>query len=592
MLIPSIKIIFRHLKQNKLYASINVIGLAVGISCVLLAVLYWNDERSFDNFHQKNRNLYRITTTLSENKGDKAHPKGGTGQVQGPAFKAAVPEVLDYVRVMGGGIGGDVIAENKSMHLQLLFADESFFKLFSFPLLHGNPQTALQDINGVVITESAAIKLFNTTEVIGRPLQLDADPSAQRLGKPLMITGVAKDLPTNSSIQFELLLPMKFMQISFEDKNWLNAYLGTFVVLHPNADLHAVVEKFNKVYALYGKEQLAENIKNYGFDPSISYGLQPLREMHLNPLDISGESGIVNGSSPGFSYLFMGIAVFILIMAGINFINISNADSFKRAKEVGVRKIAGGSRSGIIFLFLTESAVLCIMAFILALLVTMFSLQMFNTLTGKHIQLSDAFDVTLLLSFAGVLAVIILFTGVYPAWVLSRFSPKEVLYNKQKLSGHNLFGKSLVVLQFSLAVFLLIATLVYYSQMNFIRTKDLGYNPHEVVLTNIPGNRDIAPIYRYFKNELAKEPSVKTVSFGGGETAYEVKLKDRTINAIHRVVDENYLAALDIPLKTGRNFSPFISVRQQPRSYGKRSFCKSRQAGKPHWRATQNIRIF
>ena len=484
------------------------------------------------------------------------HVSGGTGQVQGPAFKAGLPEVLDYVRVLGGGLASDVTTGTKNMHLQVLFADEDFFNILSFPLLHGNPQTALQDMNSVVVTEATAIKLFNSTDVLGKQLELDADPSAKRLGKPMVITGVAKNIPANSSIQFELLLPMKFMQLSFEDKNWLNAYLSTFILLKPNTDKKSLVQKFNSIYSLYAKDQLAENIKTYGYDPAISYGLQPITEIHLNPLDISMESGVVNGSSPVFSWLFMGIAAFVLLMAGINFINISIADSLKRTKEVGVRKISGGSRTQIIMLFLSESAMLCLMAFILAILLTIFSLPVFNQLTGKQISLTDSYSIKLVLYFISILAAIILLTGFYPAWVLSGFNARDVLYNKQKLFGRNLFGKSLIVLQFSLAIFLLIATLVYYQQMHFIRTKDLGYNPHEVIQLQIPGDREIIPIERFLRNELAKQPGIKSVSFGGGESMYEVSLKDRNIKAIHKVIDENYLSVMGIPLMSGRNLSP------------------------------------
>jgi len=554
--LPQIKFSIRHLRQNILYSSINIIGLAIGISCVLLAVLYWKDERSYDSFHKKNPNIYRITSNIAESKGDKTHISGGTGQVQGPAFKASVPEVLNYVRVLGGGLGGDVVANQKSIHLQLLFADESFFNLFSFPFLHGNPQTVLQDMNSAVITESAALKLFNSTDVVGKEIQLDADPSAKRLGKPMLITGVVKKIPSNSSIQFELLLPMKFMQLSFEDKNWLNAYLSTFVLLNPNADLHVAIQKFNRVYAMNAKDQLAENIKAYGYDPAISYGLQPITDIHLNPLDISLESGVVNGSNPLFSQLFMGIAVFILLMASINFINISISDSLKRAKEVGVRKITGGSRPQIILLFLSESAMLCGIAFLLAALLTSISLPVFNHLTGKQISRGCFFNAQLIVYFICILLVIIGFTGFYPAWVLSRFSAKQVLYNKQKLTGRNIFGKSLVVFQFSLAVFLMITTLVYYSQMHFIRTKDLGYNPHELIQSQIPGDREIKPIERFLKNELSKERDIKSVSFGGGEAMYEVKMKNRNIKAIHKVIDENYLSTMEIPLLAGRNLSP------------------------------------
>jgi len=557
-MIRFIKTTFRHLRQHKLYSAINIIGLAAGICCVLLAILYWKDETSFDSFHQKNPDLYRITTSMFNEKGGSRSTSGGTGQVQGPAFKASVPEILDYVRVMGGDISGDILTDSKSLHLQLLYADESFFNIFSFPLLRGDPTTALQDINSVVITESAAIRLFNSTDVIGKQLRLDADPSAKRLGKPMVITGVAKSIRDNSSIRFDLLLPMKFMQLSFEDKAWLNAYLGTFVVLRPNADKNAVVQKFNRIHFVHAKDQLAENIKTYGFDPEMSYGLQPITDMHLHPLEMGLETGVVNGSSPVFSYLFMAIAVFILLMASINFINISIANSLKRAKEVGIRKITGGSRSRIIMQFLSESAILCVISFILAILLTTLSLPVFNHLTNKHILLGDAFDAKLLSMLIVILSIVILFTGIYPARILSGFNPKEVLYNRQNLSGSYFFGRCLVIFQFSLAVFLMIATLVYYNQMNFIRTKDLGYDPHQVVLTQIPGDREIMPLYRFLRNELAKTPAIKAVSLGGGESSFKVKLEGRTVEAIHKIIDEDYLSVLEIPLKAGRNLSPLF----------------------------------
>ncbi|HZH36147.1 MAG TPA: ABC transporter permease, partial [Flavisolibacter sp.] len=261
------KVAFRHLWRNIVLSSINIAGLAVGICCVLLAILYWIDERSFDQFHKNNPNLFRITTALVENKGDKPVITGGTGQVQGPAFKSQVPEIREYVRLLGGGIFADYRHDEKRLKLRLLFADDTFFDVFSFPLVYGSPATALKDLNSVVITEEAAMKFFNTTNVVGREINMEADPSAQRLGKPLRIRGVVKNLSKHSSIQFEILHPFRFLQLSFEDKNWLNAYLGTFVVLHPEADRNAVVRKFNEVYARNASEQL----KGHGHDPEISY---------------------------------------------------------------------------------------------------------------------------------------------------------------------------------------------------------------------------------------------------------------------------------------------------------------------------------
>ena len=551
----NMRIAFRHLRQNKLYTTINIAGLAVGISCVLLAVLYWNDERSFDGFHRNYANLYRVTTILAENKRDVRHMTGGTGQVQGPAFKAAVPEVMDYTRVFGGAIFDDVRSGDKHLSLQTLFVDDNFLTLFDFRLLSGEPRAVLADMSSAVISESAALRLFGSTDVVGKALELEGDPSAKRLGKPIRVAGVVKNPPANSSIQFDLLLPMKFVQLSFTDNNWLNAYLGTFVLLRPGVDPLAVSRKFDRVYALHAGEQLAKNVKNYGFDPGVSYGLQPLGDVHLHPFGSGGESGIVKGSSPLYSYLFMGIAVFILLMASINFVNISIADSLKRAKEVGVRKIIGGSRAQIVFHFLLESGLVCVLAFLVAGLVSGFALPIFNEVAGKQIGVGAGIGGRLLLDLGVVFLAIVLLTGVYPAWVLSGFSAKEALYKKHRLFGGGLFGRCLVMFQFSVAVVLLISTLVYSGQMNFIRTKDLGYDPHEIVQTGINGDRAHLPIYRLLKSELASEPAIRGMSFGGGVGKYEVKVKELGVEAFYRVIDEDYLSVMEIPLKAGRNFS-------------------------------------
>ena len=249
-----LKISFRHLWHSRIYSIINILGLATAITCMLLAVLYWKFEHSFDNFHKNNPNLFRITTTLVENKGSASATVGGTGQVQGPAFKEAIPEVKTYVRIMGGEIYNTASAGDKIFTVQPFFVDESFFDVFTFPLLRGDPNTALKDISSVVITESTARKFFNSIDVIGKMMQLDADPSFEKLGKPLIVSGVVKDPPKNSSLQFDVLFTFKFLHLSFEDTNWLNAYLGTFVVLHPGADVRSVLRKFDQVYAVHAKE--------------------------------------------------------------------------------------------------------------------------------------------------------------------------------------------------------------------------------------------------------------------------------------------------------------------------------------------------
>jgi putative ABC transport system permease protein len=546
------KIALRHLWQNRLYSGINVIGLAFGLTCVLLAILYIRDEHNFDTFHQKNPHLYRVTTTLIGAKGEDPQTSGGTGQVQGPAFKAAIPEIEEYARVMGGAIFGDIRTDQKAFKLQLLFVDDNFFNVFSFKLIHGNPKTVLKDVGSVVITEKTALKFFNSTNVVGKILHMEADPSAERLGKPLVVSGVVENPPKNSSIQFDVLHPFSFMQLSFEDTNWLNAYLGTFVVLNPNADKSSVIKKFNQVHANNAQEQIKEN----GYDPETSYGLQPITDIHLHHLNTGGEGGAINYSNSLYSYVFLGIAIFILLMASINFVNISIASSLKRAKEVGIRKVTGSRQGQIIIQFLGESAILCVAAFVLGLILMLILLPMFNELANKQIEIGEVFEWKLVLSFIIVLVANILLSGLYPAYILSNFNPTEVLYSRQKLSGGGFLGKSLVVIQFTLAAILLIASIVFYQQMNYIRTKDLGYNPYQVIHSYISGDRETKPIAEFIRNEVVKEPSIVQISFGdqrGGN--YKTKVNQRIVKSTYQNIDQNYLSVLGIRLKEGRNLS-------------------------------------
>lgn len=560
MLRHYLKTALRHLSGNKLYASINVIGLSAGITCTLLAVLYWKDEHSFDEFHQNNPHLYRITSSFVNEKGERGPIVGNTGHVHGPAFKAGTPEVKEMVRVLGGDIGTSLVYEGKTLGIKPLWVDSAFFDVFSFQVIKGNKATALKEINSVVVTETLAKKLFNTTDAVGKLLAQEADPSFKRLKKPLVVTAVVKDPPGNSSLQFDALLTFSFMELSFQNNNWFGAWLGSFVVLNPAADPEKVKEKFNAIYDKHAKVQVNDPDYNWNsFDPKGRYGLQPMTDIHFNTaLGTSGwnEGGVVNVASPVYSYAFMGIALFILLMATINFINISIAGSLKRAKEVGIRKISGGKSRHIILQFLLESAILCLVSFLIAVLLMGVLLPLFNNVTGKRLFLSEIFDLQLLFYFIILFVGIILLTGLYPSLVLSRFEASKVLYNKQKLSGRNIFGRSLVVLQFSLAIFLVAGTIVYYSQMNFIRTKDLGYNPSHIITTAVEGDRgDYAAILNYLGNNLRSEPSIKSVAFGNNDGSHDVEINGRKFESGLKAADENYLSLMEIPLLMGKNLS-------------------------------------
>lgn len=533
--------------------------MALAIICLLFAGIYWNEEHSYDDFHANNPNLYRITTNFVEHKGAIPRTVGATGQVQGKAFKDAVPEIKQFVRVMGGEIYYDVATDDKTLTSNILFVDPNFFDVFTFPLLHGDSSTALDEVNSVVLSESTALQLFNSTDVVGKVLRMDHNPAFQRLKKPLVISAVAKDAPKNSSIQFEILHPFSFLEVTFVDTNWLNAYLGTFVVLEPSADVAAIKQKLARVFAIHAKDQVEQKLARYAFDSEINYGLQNIMDVHLNPLlkdnNSNIESGVVNTSNPLYSIVFIAIALLILIMATINFINISIASAIKRAKEIGIRKITGGNKTQIIFQFLIESGLVCGIAFLISLLSIKLLIPFFNSLTGKHFVFSEMLNFQSGAFLILIFGFIILLTGLYPAFVLSKLQPSEVLYNKLKWSGRNFAGRGLVVFQFSLGIFLLIAAIVFHSQMDYIRTKDLGYNPNQIITTSISGNRDHAAIGKVLKEELSKESSIKSVSYAHNYFSGGVMINNKQIEASLMRVDENYLPDVEIPLLLGRNFS-------------------------------------
>ncbi len=548
-----LKIAARQLWQGRLYAVINVIGLAIGTASMLFAAIYITDEHGFDGFHRHNPHLYRITSSYRER--GELISSGGTGQVQGPAFQARIPEIRHYARVMGGDIHGDVRHGHNAFKLQLLFADASFFDVFTFPLVHGDARTALQNVNSVVVTRRTAMKFFNRTDVLGELLQMDADPSAMRLGKPLVITGVAEDPPANSSVQFDILFPFEFMKVSFDDTSWLNAYLGTFVVLRPDAQPDQVIRKFNRIAGALSQSQR----KDHPEASAITYGLQKMTDIHLNTQKIpdqNGESGIVNTSRPVYSYIFISMAGFILIMASINFINIQIASSMKRAKEVGIRKATGSGSGAIVVQFLGESAMVVGISVFFAFILMVLLLPAFNHLSQKQIALNQLWQPELIGWLVFIFLINIACAALYPAWLISRLNPVETLYSKTRLAGRNPAGNVLMVSQFAMAVLLGIASVVFYRQMHFIRSKNLGYNPDQIVKIAIQGVRDVQQVHKRFHNELAGDPAFEAISLAGEFGNRDVVVKGQKILANVRTVDADYLPMLEMKLLQGRNFSP------------------------------------
>jgi putative ABC transport system permease protein len=526
------------------------------MSCVLLTILFIRDEYSFDSFHEKSAQLYRITTTNKRNGATSV--TGATGQVQGPAFKANIPEVLEYVRVWQD-IAINVIGDQKSLAVSVTYADDNYFKVFSYPLLHGSSANALTEMNSIVLSEETALKFFGSTDVVGKTLKVEEGRGIE----VFLVTGVAKKIPHNSSLKFDAVLPFRYLQTMFNDSDWLNSYVSTFVLLHPHANLQKVEEAFSRVF----QNEAGAQLKTAGLDQTaVQYGLQPIANVHLG---ISGEGGksaklegggLANQSVYTYSYLLGGIALFILVMACVNFLNLSIAGFMERSKEVGVRKISGGTRSQIVSQFLGESAIIGCISYLLSIGLVLPGLPLFNRLAQKNMHFSFPYDLIFFFLGLVLLVICVLLVGLYPAIKLAFFDLVRVLSNKQKWSGKNYLGKSLIVLQFAMAMGLLFSCIIYYRQMNFISNRDLGYNPTDVIEVQMPPGRSDERVVNLFKNELITAPSIKYVTRG---SLYEYESRDINVNGnAFRVprffIDEFYLPALEISLKEGRNFSTLL----------------------------------
>lgn len=539
------KIAIRNLQRNKVFSLINIAGLSIGLACCMLIVLYTKDEISYDRFHKNVNQIYRITSTETAPDG-KVQKFGITGMMPGPAFKAQLPEIENYVRLQGESYnikkGNDILVQDA------LKVDSSFFSIFTFDFIEGSPKTALKDPQSVVISEEVAEKYFGKESALGKTLSINYEDKFQ----PFTVAGVTKKSPQNSSIKIDLLMP--FHREKSHDDQWINFYLNTFVTLKPLANPKALESKFANIYAREAKGQLIEAKEKWNFQNTIQYGLQPFLEVHLST-DFRAANGLKDESNPMYSYVLIGLAVFLLLIACINFVNLTVARSVKRSKEIGIRKVVGGDRKQLIFQFMGESFVLSLIAFLLAIVLVELALPIFNTLANKALSIKYLFDKQLITSYFLLFLSTGFLAGIYPALVLSSFSPVDTLYGRFKLSKGSFLQKSLVVFQFSLAAFMMMATLILYAQFDFMIKQDLGYNDKNIV--EIATGRMNRTETNTFKQELLKNLTIESVAprqGGTWNTLANVNGKKEIIFAID-IVDEDYLPTLKIPMVQGRNFS-------------------------------------
>ncbi|HLX90166.1 MAG TPA: ABC transporter permease [Puia sp.] len=543
MLENYIKTALRSLSRNKTFSIINILGLSLGLACAMLIILYVKDEVSYDRFHKNAGSIYRIYSQGS--KDGETRKMGITGEVQGPIFKAGIPGIVAYVRMQGGygdfKTGADVFPES------YLNVDSNFFSVFSFPMLYGDAQSALRRPDAVVISEDAARKYFASVDVVGKTIELKKDDKFE----PFTVTGVTRRCPQNSSIQFDILFPFKASpDLQSGPHAWSNFFLNTYVLLRPNANVDAIEKKMTKIFGENDPEVIKKGAEQ---KVEFAYKLQPLLKLHLEA-DMD-RYDVKTASNSLYSYMLTGIAFFILLIAAFNFINLTVGSSMKRSKEIGIRKVIGGRRKQLIFQFLGESFILCLVAFCIALVLVQLALPVFNRLSNKSLELSYLFDAKLVAGYIGLFLATGILAGFYPALVLSAYQPVETLYKRLSLPGKNYLQRVLVILQFSIASFLIVATLIIYYQFNFLVTTRLGYDASNLVeITQHTLKHSEAAL---LKNELQKNSNIVSVALkDGGYSFNPAKINgDSMIGFANVNIDEQFLPMLKIPLVLGRNFS-------------------------------------
>jgi len=548
-------IAFRNLKKNKVFSFINIFGLAVGMAAGLLIIQYVSFELSFDTFQTKKDRVFRVTQDRYD-RGKLATQWAGGAFGAGNAFKANFPQVEDFVKVVGTG---SILAINNDRKLTLektYFAGPSFFNIFSYPLISGDPKTALQEVNSVVITETVAKKLFGTVDAVGKTFKYDVNL--------MKVTGVMKDYPDNTHFRSDVLISystlLKFAGPKNDlDNTWLNDGCLTYLLLRPGVNANDLEAKFKPyVDGVYKKLNWS--------GASAVYHLLPLEKIHLSPnLMIEAEP---HGDGKSV-YLLAGIAIFVIIIAWINYINLATARGIGRAKEVGVRKTLGSAKTQLILQFMLEAMLLNGLAVVLAIILIIVFLPVFSAISGQNITFGLLFTPVFWLAVTGLFLVGSFFSGFYPAIVLSSFKPVEVMKGKLAASsGGIILRKVMVVFQFAASIFLLIGSLTVYRQVSYMEKQNLGINIDQTLVIK-PPLAHIDSFYRSmsaFKNESLRDPSVKSITVSTsipGEpvnwNAGGIKLKgtDQSQGKQYRIIggDYDFLKAYGAKLIVGRVFS-------------------------------------
>ncbi|HTF18522.1 MAG TPA: ABC transporter permease [Chryseolinea sp.] len=561
-----LRLFIRNLSRQKLFSSINLLGLTVSISSTMLIYLYVQHEFSFDRFHNHTDRLYRVNQTFIWAERETSQ-FSRTGPGVAHALKEELPEVeiLTSLHTPGNYIisyqspSNDVISFEED---KVLAADSNFFKVLNFPLTMGNEATALRETNTLVMTRSTAMKYFGAENPIGKMVSLGALKGGQ--GNAFEVTGVIEDLPDNSTIEFDVLLSMRsFPTIERVYWSWVWTQLETFVLLRPDANIANVREKLKGIPRKRAEESL-KGAMGVTYDEYVQSGkkwelfLQPITTLHLPEAPVLGSFPDVGNIK--IIYSFIGAAIFIVLLSCVNFMNLSTAQFTRRIREVGIRKVLGLDKRELRLSIFLEALTYCVAAIIFGLALIQILLPPFNAVTGKHLSLSLFEQPAVVAALICLALFMALSSSLYPAVWASSFNPVSALRGKSKFGNSGMaFRNGLVVFQFSVSIILVICTAVVFQQLKYVSEKDLGFDKANLVVLH---HAEAVRHGETLTDAILNIPSVVSASWCtsvpptvfGGDTFSAEGIGDQKFPLNYTLADEHYIPTLDVKLLFGRNF--------------------------------------
>jgi putative ABC transport system permease protein len=543
------KVASRNILRRKLYSFINAFGLSIGIAFSILICLFIQDERSFEQYHANKDLIYRMHGVEYHERSGEFHKMTQMQLGLAPVMKAELPEVQYATHFCGSS--GVMQYNDKIFREEIVYVDADFFRMFSYHLISGNAEQLFKTNDEIVLTAELARKYFGDRNPLGELLVFGQHT--------LTVTGVMETPPANSRLRYKALIPIQKWR-SYSQHNldhWMNMGFETYVQVHPKTNLANMKVKLDKLTEKY----MGGIFEQWQKERKIPQGVKPYEIGFTNLADIHFEKGIGN-SDPKYSWILGGIAALILLIACINYVSLALTTSARRRMEVGIRKVAGAHKRQLVYQFSVESVLLAFISMVIGIVLAALFLPAFNTFTGKSIPLQSA-DIPFLVVASLVITLAVgLMAGSYPAFFLSRFRPSEVLKGGFTARLQAGFAKPLVVLQFMFSAFLIISSVVMYRQMQYIGTKDLGYDQHQLVVipTNAGRGEDTLRIAERFMHQAQKNPSVISVTstnfpFAGGDMMnYSIKVNGENRSAAGYLVDPDFIKTMGMEIVQGRDF--------------------------------------